>query len=357
MLKLSLFPSAKRGSPMARIGLGSLAQFCQRVGTALHAGIDVRRIMDSEVHRGSPRQRDVMRQLQEQIAAGESLASALAHSNGYFPPLLPEMVAVGERTGRLEEVFIRLGEHYQHLLSLRRTFLIGIAWPLIELGLALFVVGLLIWILGAIGAEWDGKPLSVMGLHGTSGLLIYVGILGAIACACGLTVTAVRRGWIDLDPLYRLLMNVPGIGTGLRTMAMSRLTWSLALATDSDLDIKRAVELGVRSTQNSYYTSHLEKMVRRLQEGETLHTAFRAAGVYPTEFLDALETGETAGQVSEMMANLAEQYEDRTRTFCKLLAVVAGVAVLLLVFGIIIFFIFQLAQLYLMPIYDTLDSI
>ena len=39
------------------------------------------------------------------------------------------------------------------------------------------------------------------------------------------------------------------------------------------------------------------------------------------------------------------------------LALVAGVAVLLLVAAIIIFFIFQIAQLYLGPIYDTLETL
>jgi type IV pilus assembly protein PilC len=266
------------------------------------------------------------------------------------------MIEVGERTGRLEKVFLRLNEHYDHLLRLQRGFLIAIAWPLFELSIALIVIGILIGVLGAIGAEWNGKPLSVFGLHGFRGLLIYVSILALTGAALGLLITAVRRGWFDLGPLYYLLAYVPGIGIALRTMALSRLTWSLAIATDSDLDAQRAVELAVRSTQNSYYTSRLDMMRREIRRGQPLVQAFQAAGVYPVEFLNALETGEMSGRISETMEVLAKQYHDRARMYYRGLAVAAGAAVLLLVFGIMIFFIFQLMQLYLRPIQDQLNS-
>ena len=62
--------------------------------------------------------------------------------------------------------------------------------------------------------------------------------------------------------VFRLLIQVPIIGPAMRNMALSRLTWALALATDSDLDAQRAVELAVRSTQNSYYVSQLDRMRR-----------------------------------------------------------------------------------------------
>jgi type II secretory pathway component PulF len=340
---------------MARIGTGALAQLCHRVGNSLHAGVDVRRVWESEARRGSTRQRTEMEDMRQRIAKGETMSTAFRQANGYFPPLLCEMVEVGERTGRLEEVFLRLGEHYDRILQLRRNFLIGIAWPVFELGLALLVIGVLILLLGEIGASWDGEPMSVMGLYGRKGLLIYIGILASIGGCIGLVVTAVRQGWMNTDLIYRVLMHLPGIGIVLRTMAMSRLIWSLAIATDSDLSAQRSVELAVRSTQSSYYTSCLPQMRDILRRGESLHSAFEATGIYPRDFLDALDTGEVAGRVSETMLTLAKQYEERTKALYKTLAVVAGIVVLLLVFGIIIFFIIQtFTNLYLKPIQDTL---
>lgn len=74
------------------------------------------------------------------------------------------MVDVGEKTGRLDEVFIRLAEHYDHVLDLQRTFLQGIAWPMVQLIAALGVIGLLIWIMGILPEGIDGKPIDILGL-------------------------------------------------------------------------------------------------------------------------------------------------------------------------------------------------
>jgi type IV pilus assembly protein PilC len=340
---------------MAHIGLRALAQFCHRAGTSLYAGVDVRRFLEMETQRGPLGQRATMEGIRDCVGHGDSLSAAFAQAGDFFPPLVREMVEVGERTGRIDEVFQRLGDHYDNLLQLRRGFLIGIAWPVFELVVALIVIGFLIWILGAIGAEWDGKPVSVLGLYGTRGLLIYLGILAALAGAGATLAMAVQRGWVNLDLVFRLLMNVPGIGLALRNMAISRLTWSLAIATDSDLSAERAIDLAVRSTQNSYYTSQLEAMRRPLRRGEPMHTAFRAAGIYPDDFLDALETGETAGRISETMAVLAKQYEERARQGYRILAVVAGVCVFLFVGAILVFFIVNMfVNLYLNPIRDAL---
>ena len=71
---------------MGRIGTRALSEFCQRVGSSLQAGVDVRRIWDTEAKRGSARQCDVMEVMRRQIAAGESVAKAFAEVNSYFPP-------------------------------------------------------------------------------------------------------------------------------------------------------------------------------------------------------------------------------------------------------------------------------
>jgi hypothetical protein len=79
-------------------------------------------------------------------------------SDGYFPPMFVQMVAIGEQTGKLDEVLKRLGEHYEHLAVMRRNFLIGIAWPAFELVFAVLVIGAVIFITGIIGAASGSAP-------------------------------------------------------------------------------------------------------------------------------------------------------------------------------------------------------
>jgi len=350
-------PHSRRGLRFGRIGAKQLARLCHNVGSSLHAGVDIRRVWETESHRGSALQRRRMAVVRDRVADGDSVASALAATAGYFPPMVVEMVEVGERTGRLELVFLRLGEHYDRILKLQRDFLMGIAWPLFELTLGVLIIGVLILVLGLIGGDIDGQKLGVLGLSGWSGLLIYASIIGTIVAVIATGIFGVRQGLISVDPLFRLLMHVPGIGGGLRTLAMSRLTWSLAMATDSDIDPRRALELSIRTTQNTYYTRHIDGMKLVISRGGEMTAAFQQTHAFPDDFLDALHTGEVSGQISESMAVLAREYENRAKNFYRLLAVIAGLVVFLMVAAVMIFMIFTLFYTFILgPIQNTLDS-
>lgn len=327
------YQTPKRTSFGGRVGLKVLARFCHNVGTGLHAGVDVRRIMETEASRGSMRHRNKLMQVRDHVAEGGSLAEAFVATNGYFPPMLCEMVEVGERSGRLERIFLRLGEYYDQLLKMRRTFLMGIAWPMFQLILAICVVGLFILIMGLIS---DPPPFTVFGLYGVRGAIIYFSIVGVVIAIVGATIFASSKGMVDLDPLHRLLLLVPFLGSGFKTVCLSRLTWALAMATDTDLSAKRAIELAVRTAQSTYYTRFIDGMKNVIGRGRSMHDAFETTGIYPPEFLDSLQTGEIAGRISETLMILSREYEDRVKTFFRTLTMIAGVLVFLMVAGFII---------------------
>ncbi len=100
------------------------------------------------------------------------MAAALRRADGLFPQLLCEMIDVGEKTGRLDQVFAKMVEYYDNIVKMRRLFIIGIMWPAIQLGMALLVVALLIWITGWIGQQ-AGGPIDMLGfgLVGTQGVI------------------------------------------------------------------------------------------------------------------------------------------------------------------------------------------
>jgi type IV pilus assembly protein PilC len=343
---------------MARIATRQLARLSHDLGSGLHAGLDIRRILESQAQMASIGRKAPLADIRDRVANGESLATSFKASNGYFPQLFCEMIEVGERTGRLERIFFRMAEHYDQIVRLKRNFLIGIAWPMIELFLGILAIGLLIYILGWIDAEWDGEKIGVFGLRGAQGTAIWFGGVALVVAAIAAPIIAISKGWISADPLFRLFMHVPGIGRGLRIIAMSRLSWSLAMATDSDLPADRAVELAVRSTQNGYYTDRLEAIKLAIRRGGEMYEGFAAAGIYPPEFLEALQTGELSGRVSETMVVVAKDYDERATMWYRGLTFACGAAVVILIAGLFIFMIFHLFNnLYMKPINDTLKGL
>ena len=174
-----------------RMSLKQLAAFSQRTSICLLAGIDERTICAREAHnvRGFAARRRLTT-ISEKVNQGGALSEGLAATGDFFPPLFREMVQVGEQSGHLGEVLKQLAGHYENQLTLRRNFLASIAWPAIELFLAVLIIGLLIWIMGFINDANHSHldPLG-FGLAGNSGLAKYaaavavIGVTLALACA------------------------------------------------------------------------------------------------------------------------------------------------------------------------------
>jgi type II secretory pathway component PulF len=338
---------------MARIRIAALAATLHRVGTALQAGMEMRAVWDREASRGLPAYRHQAAKVRDRLAAGDSLAESLAACDGYFPQLTRDLVDVGEKTGRLEEVLLGLADHYEHLRSLRRTFLMGIAWPCFQLIVALAVIGLLILVLGMIGG---GIDILGSGLVGTSGLVIYLLLVALVFGGGALVVVAVMRGWLGPAPL-QLAMQLPLLGGFLRTSALSRMAWTLSLALNSGLDARRAMKLTLRSTQNAHYTSQMRTVDESIQAGHEFHESLRQTGAFPDEFVNTLETAEISGTHGETLGRLASEYRSRARNAALGLTAAATVAVWVLVAMFLIFMIFRLASFYLGTINEALQGL
>jgi len=343
-------------SPQA--GTKMLAELSDRLAISLEAGLDLRTVWAREAQRRVGRAaRARLHAVSQAVAGGQSLSAALAAAGDFFPPLFRELAEVGEKTGHLVEVFKQLAEHYRGQLSLRRTFLAAIAWPMIELALAILVVGFLIWILGFI-RKLAGTDVDILGLGlvGNTGLAIYIAFLVALGAMLLLVLQAVRRGLIWTRPIQRGVLRLPWLGRALETLALARLAWTLHLTVKVGMDVPAALRLSLQSAGNARFTDQIDPIAADIAAGSSIHEAFLHAGSYPTEFLDGLSVGEQTGKLDESMATLSGQYQERARVALSVLTVLAGLAVWGLVALVIIVLIFRLFGFYLGTIQDALPK-
>lgn len=340
----------------ARIGTKELAGLCRRLGTSLEAGIDMRAVWKREAAgagRGALTRR--CRAVRDAVAEGQSLADALAATGEFFPPLFRELADVGDESGRLGEVFLQLANHYDAAVKRRRIFLAAIAWPMLQLAIAILVVGFVIWITGVIGSA-NNMRIDILGfgLVGTSGLAVYVAIVSGIGIGAVLLIHALGRGLIWTRPIQRGLLRVPALGGALETLILTRLAWSLHLTLGTGMDVRRAIRLSLRTTHNARYTDQIRSIDDAIGAGSTIHEAFANAGGYPADFLDAMHVGEETGSLVESMGHLSKQYEDRAKVALATLMMLAGFAVWCLVAMVIIVFIFRFFMFYIGTINDAL---
>lgn len=291
-----------------------LAEFCRRTGSMLRAGVDIRRVFRQEVERSRGHHKVVLRKICDLLDAGESFPEALLAVGPYFPPLVYRICAVGDRTGNLDDVLLELGQHFEQLETTRRAFLRIIARPVLQLCLAIGVIGGVILISGSLQGL-DGGQLDILGfgLTGPSGLIQYLLIVGGFAVALGAVISAMRRGLLGGGAVFRLVRRIPYIGETLRDFSLSRFAWSLGLTTNTEMPLKQALTIAMESAGDPSLLKHLPELLRDVEQGQELHQALKRIRYFPFEFLAPLEVGEQTGMVSEACHKLHEQYTESAR--------------------------------------------
>ncbi len=120
-----------------------LARFGNSAALLVHGGIPVAQSLEILSHMlGNTLYRDVTHQIADDVRQGSLLSESIAKYPGYFPPLVSQMIAVGETTGKIEEMFGRVSTIYTHESDEVTNNLVDLIQPVMMIGMGL-MVGLL----------------------------------------------------------------------------------------------------------------------------------------------------------------------------------------------------------------------
>ena len=78
----------------------------------------------------------------DRIKEGEKIADTL-RKNAHFPPLVVQMVSVGEQTGKLGEVLEQISDYYEEEVEISTATLISVIEPVMIMCLAV-IVGIIV---------------------------------------------------------------------------------------------------------------------------------------------------------------------------------------------------------------------
>ena len=83
--------------------------------------------------------RDIIHDLAEGVRRGELLSALLIQNEYYFPPLVSQMVAIGENTGRLESILSKISAFYSREVENILDNLTEMIQPLLIAVIGIFV--------------------------------------------------------------------------------------------------------------------------------------------------------------------------------------------------------------------------
>jgi type IV pilus assembly protein PilC len=112
-----------------------IERFLRTFSTMTHAGIPVTQMFDTTIEAtGNLIFQERLRAVQEQMIAGEGFAGPLRQTD-LFPPLVIQMIRVGEETGTLDATLDQAAQYYTSEIEFRTKSMIAIMEP----GLVIFI--------------------------------------------------------------------------------------------------------------------------------------------------------------------------------------------------------------------------
>ncbi|OHA64119.1 MAG: hypothetical protein A2842_02400 [Candidatus Wildermuthbacteria bacterium RIFCSPHIGHO2_01_FULL_48_25] len=298
--------------------------------------------------------------MKEKIVQGKALSQTLDEHPEIFSELFANMVRVGEESGTLENVLSQLALQLEKEHELRTQITGALLYPAIIV-VAMIGIGILMLVTVVPKLAQTFKELGVE-LPFTTRLVINTGTFlsqkwyFAFPALLALLFLAFRslgtkKGKRIMDafmlkaPLLSDLVRKTNSATTLRTL-------SSLIATG--VPIVRGLEITSRVVGNVFFGEALEQAAKEVAKGAKVSDSLaKHEKLYPILVTQMVSVGEETGESSEILAKLAEFYEEEVTQVTKNLASVIEPLLMLVIGGVVGFFAVSMIS----PMYSLLNSI
>ncbi|TAJ18388.1 MAG: type II secretion system F family protein [Rugosibacter sp.] len=323
--------------------------FSRQLHTLLRAGVPIMRALAGlQESNNNPAMKIVLGNVREGLDSGRDLSLSLARHPEVFSRFYISMVRVGEMTGRLEEVFIRLFEHLDFERFMKEQVKSALRYPsfvLAAMAVAMLVIN--IFVIPAFAKTFKGLnaelPLMTRVLIGFSEFMVnsWPFLIAGVALAV-LAFNAWRKtdqGRYDWD---RLKMKIPVAGKIIQKGTLAHFAHAFALSSRSGVPIIQALSNVAETVDNAFIAAKIEKMREGIERGESVLRTTIAAGVFTPVVIQMIAVGEESGALDDMMQEVADMYQSEVEYELKtlsqqiepILIVALGAMVLVLALGI-----------------------
>ena len=291
--------------------------FSRQLYTLLKAGIPIMRALSGiQSSVGNKQLARVVGQLRTSLDAGHELSSAMAEHPKVFDSFYISMIRVGETTGNLDNIFLRLAEHIEFERFMRGQIKSALRYPLFvmtAMAIAIVVINIMVIpqfekVFASMHAD---LPLITKILIAFSGFMrnywfVMIGMIAAAGWAFKsyTSTTAGRSQW------DRFKMRIPIAGKIIFKGTMARFARSFALATRSGLPILSALRLVSQTVENDYIAAKILSMSSGIERGETILRTATQTGVFNSLVLQMIAVGEESGSLDELMQEIADMYQE-----------------------------------------------
>lgn len=348
------------GSATANINRKDLINLCFDLEQMTGAGISLldglRDLRDSV---GGSGMKAVLTALVEDIEGGRMLSQAMGQHPKVFNGVFVSLVAAGEQSGQLTEIFRSLSESLRWQDELAAQTKKVLIYPaILTFQLIAVTVFLLVYlvpqVVSVLKTMQVDLPIQTVVLIGVSGFVVrfwwlVIGLPVLTVVAGIVLFRSSEKARFEFD---RLKLRLPVIGPVFQKIILARFASFFALMYRSGITVLDAMRTSQSIAGNLVIADALQRATVRVNAGEALSEAIAGTGMFPSLVIRMLRVGEATGALDTALLNVNYFYtrdvKDSVEGALKLIEPILT----LLMGGLLALILFSV----LTPIYDMIGK-
>ena len=305
------------------------------------------------------KQRRLVESWRSEITEGRSFSEALRRSPYKIPESIVAGVGVGEETGHLYKILLRLSEELETSAENRKTVTRALIYPVTLISVSIIMVSIMmVWVVPKITAVFASSKrdlpwitevvVAISNFTQNYGLFI----VGFVMLAILVFNQTMKRPELKLR-WHSMILSTPGMGRWVRMADISDWSRNLGVLLSSGVPALAALKISSAVVSNLALQSRFDRITEAMRQGTSLHKALEDNLEGSGFLVHMVGSGEASSELDKMLLRVAEYYSARlnnaVEVFLKLLN-----PILILIMGAMILGIVAAIMLPIMDMNNTI---
>lgn len=314
-------PSAFFTWGTGKVDLKEITAFCREFSIMLNTHVpilDCLNILRKQQFSGYFKK--IIKIIHEDVKSGMLLSEAIDKHEKVFPDFFRSMIYVGERSGKMDEVFNSLANYYERDAELRRKTKSALAYPIMLLFMTVAILILMFALvvptfretLDSLNVAPSGLTKAVFDI--ADFFKNYWNIVVLAIMLLGITIFFVLRTESGRYFFDWLNLKLPFIKTVQWNMITARFARGFALLLASGMDLNDALDAIDIVLGNRYIRKRFGAAAERVRQGTSLTVAFGEAKLFPPMMLQMITVGEKTASLDEVLIRSCNFFDTQVET-------------------------------------------
>ncbi|MDT0595478.1 type II secretion system F family protein [Glaciecola petra] len=320
-----------------------LIEFCISMSAMLGSGIGIVEAIQSVLEESDNEGfQTVLRDIADNITAGNTLVSALEQYPSVFPEQMCNLINAAEYSGNLVEAFKEISDYLQWTESLVKDVKQVSLYPtivLIVVGIFIlvlftFVVPKFTELLMSVNVPLPLITQVVIGISDTVQAYWYLFLLMPF-CLFKCSQFCIRRFSHLALFADRVKLKLPIFGEVIKMLCLSRFTHNMAILTRSGIPILQSLSLCRNLVGNRVISDAILEAQSAVNQGRTMTEVFKSYAVFPPTLLRMMVIGEETGSLERSLNHISDRYDDEIPRKIKKIMGIMEPMIMVMLIGIV----------------------